>query len=534
MRCKVTLFLLLVVFYGNCQVTNNGIPASWQITAKAKIDAVVMPDFDLAKLEAEDKINDADKMKAWRYGYEFLVDHNLNNSGYWTTLPNGDRLWRIRYVSTGAKTMNFLFSDYYMPEGGTVYLYNNDHTDLLGAYDAAQNNAKRELGTWLISGDDIWIEYYEPAGVIGQGKLEIFKVVHGYRSVSNLKSPDDNLNDAGKCNYDVDCDMGDINAMKNINKKAIGLIIVNNSSFCTGSLINTTANDGTPYLLTANHCTDGRNVSNWAFRFNWISPDPVCAENKSSVTNAPAYYQTASGAELMAKNLESDFCLLKLTSALPEEWDIVWAGWSRSEIPPPSTFGLHHPSGDIMKACMYLNAPSIQNNDGESVWIVNDWDMGVTEAGSSGSPLFDNNGRIIGQLYGGESECIGTEDNGGFDVYGRFSTSWSGGDSSATRLKDWLDPINSNAITINYRSRTDMPPKFTELKVYPNPSDIFTISVPGTSQYTLYTILGQLLSEGQFVEGDNVLDLSAVADGIYLLAITDATGETSDYKLIKE
>lgn len=536
MRAIYSFLLLFILFSGYGQVTNEGRPASWLFMQKAKVDAIKLPAFDVEKLLAEDKINDADKTKAWRYGYEFLVDNNLNNSGEWTVLNNGDRVWRIRYQSAGAKTMNFLFSDYFMPAGAKVYLYNEDRTDLLGAYDAAQNNEKRELGTWLVSGDDIWIEYFEPAAVKGQGKLEVFKVVHGYRSVANLqKSPDDDLNDSGKCNYDVDCDMGNINTLKNINKKAVGLIIVNNSSFCTGTLINTTANDGTPYLLTANHCTEGRNVSNWAFRFNWISPNPVCAEEKNSTTNSPAYYQTASGAELMAKSAASDFCLLKLTSELPAEWDLTWAGWSRSTMPPGSTFGIHHPSGDIMKACKDDNSPSMDNNDGLFMWVVNDWDMGVTEGGSSGSSLFDNNGRIIGQLYGGESECTGTADNGGFDIYGRFDVSWNGGGSSATRLKDWLDPENTNALTVNYRSTTDEPVAEPEFKIYPNPSNgIVTVSVPTASRYTLFNMVGQLISEGQLVPGNNSIDLSGLAVGIYPLSITDAAGHTTNHKLVKK
>ncbi|MHA3788215.1 T9SS type A sorting domain-containing protein [Flavobacterium hauense] len=530
-------FLLLCVFYfGYGQVTNTGKPASWEFMTKSKVAANAMPEFDLAKLNEEDKINDADKTKAWRYGYEFTVDHNLANSGEWTTLANGDRIWRIRYTSAGAKTMNFLFSDYYMPAGAKVYLYNNDRTDLLGAYDAAQNNEKRELGTWLISGEDIWIEYFEPAAVKGLGKLEIFKVVHGYRSVANMqKSPDDDLNTSGKCNYDVNCDMGAINSLKDINKKAIGLIIVNNSSFCTGALINTTANDGTPYLLTANHCVENRNVTNWAFRFNWISPNPVCAQNAKSTTNAPDYYQTVSGAELKAKSAASDFCLLKLTSELPAEWDLVWAGWSRNTTPPSSTFGIHHPSGDIMKACKDANAPSIDNSDGLFMWVVNDWDMGVTEGGSSGSPLFDNNGRIIGQLYGGESECVGTTDNGGFDIYGRFDVSWTGGASSSTRLKDWLDPANTNALTVNYRTPSGEPVVPVALMVYPNPSDgIFTVTLPAASHFTLFNILGQLMAEGQFAQGDNILDASGAATGVYVLVLTDASGKVTDHKLVKE
>jgi hypothetical protein len=273
---------------------------------------------------------------------EIVVDYNLTNSGSWTTLENGDRIWRIRFQSKGAKTMNFIFSDFYMPEGATLYLYNNSRTDLLGAYDSKQNNEQRVLGTWLVSGADIYLEYYEPKSQINKGKLELFKVVHGYRtSDENLKGVDDGLNAAGKCNYDVDCVMGSIDTLKDINKKSVGLMITNNNSFCTGALINNTSNNGTPYFLTANHCYS--NPATWSFRFKWISPNPVCAQNLPS-TNTTTYL-TISGATLKARRAASDFCLVQINNPIPSTWELTWAGWDRSTTAPPSVFGIHHPTG---------------------------------------------------------------------------------------------------------------------------------------------------------------------------------------------
>jgi V8-like Glu-specific endopeptidase len=540
MKFKITFLLFLFTAFGFSQVSNEGKPFSWETEGLADVAAIKMPAFDLEKLNAEDKVNDAFKNKPWRYGFEFLVDHNLQNSGSWTTLANGDRIWRIRYYSQGAHTLNFLFSDFYMPKGAKVYLYNNDRTDLLGAYDENQNNEKRVLGTWLVTGEDIWIEYYEPAAVKGQGKLEIFKVVHGYRSVGNImKSPDNDLNASGSCHYDVNCSIEDINALKDINKKAIGLIIVANNSFCTGALINNTTNDGTPYFLTANHCTEDEDISQWSFRFNWISPNPVCAQNTASTTNAPNYYQTVSGAELKAKRAESDFCLIKLTSTIPSAWDVVWAGWTRSETAPQSTFGIHHPSGDIMKVSRDYDAPSIDNSNSEFMWVVNSWDLGVTEAGSSGSPLFDNNGRIIGQLYGGLSECNGTTGNGEYDIYGRFGKSWDTGTLSSNRLKDWLDPGNTNAQTLNYKENpVAAVTAFVkeEVKIYPNPSNgVYSVTVEDDAHYTIYSILGPHIAEGKFTSGDNnLVNLQGAANGIYMLKITQSNGKTASYKLIKQ
>jgi hypothetical protein len=72
----------------------------------------------------------------------------------------------------------------------------------------------------------------------------------------------------------------------------------------------------------------------------------------------------------------------------------------------------------------------------------------VTEPGSSGSPMFDENHRAIGQLHGGLSACGATGDSLS-DCYGRISTSWTGGGTSATRLSDWLDPLNTGALNLD-------------------------------------------------------------------------------------
>ena len=73
--------------------------------------------------------------------------------------------------------------------------------------------------------------------------------------------------------------------------------------------------------------------------------------------------------------------------------------------------------------------------------MIDDWEDGVTEPGSSGSPLFDNNHRIIGQLYGGAAACNGSVNNGLYDYYGRLDVSWGNGASQ------YLDPSGGNTTT---------------------------------------------------------------------------------------
>ena len=539
--------MLIAFSIGYSQVTNEGSPKSWDLHNIDGVAPIVMPAFDLVSLQRQDAVNDLKKDRPYRFGHQFLVDNNLENSGKWDVLENGDRIWRIRYYSEGAKTMNFVFSDFYLPRGATLYLYSNDRKELLGAYDEQQNNEKRVLGTWLVKGQDIWLEYYEPKAVRNQGKLEVFKVVHGYRTAEEVYLAPRNtndLNDSQGCEYDVNCTMGTIDNLKDVNKKAVAMMIVGGSGFCTGTLINNTSNDRKPYFLTADHCyttpeePGELDPSTWSFRFNWISPNPVCAEFGNS-TNDPGVY-TTSFAQTRARRPQTDFILVELNNDIPESWDVVWAGWSRSTTPPPYTFGIHHPAGDIMKVSIDENPPSATNVDGMDVWRINAWNKGVTEGGSSGSALFDNNGRIIGQLFGGTSFCNGSIPDSGWDAYGRFNVSWGAGLTAASRLKEWLDPTNTNAMTLdpfNGDLGVEDVAVNKEISIYPNPSSngIFTVNTDTTLKYEVYNVLGQSVKTGELTSVNNTVNLSSSQKGIYILKLVDvAANKTTTRKIVKE
>ena len=434
-------FFVCVIFSGfsYSQVTNNGQPVSWGLNLDNQVEKISLPNFDLEAIKAEDAINDYKFESPWRFGYMHSVDYGFDD-GVWTVLENGDRIWRILITSKNALSLNFIFDDFYMPEGGFIYLYNNQRTDLLGAYDSNQNQDSGVLGTWLVEGDSVWIEYFEPSNKKGQGRLHIAKATHGYRNAQTFKDAK-GLNDSGDCNLDVDCSIGeDWEELKNHNKRSAGILLSGGSGFCSGALINNTENDGTPYFLTANHCFS--DPSSWAFRFGWISPNVVCATTLNS-TNGPTN-MTLSGATLRARDAGSDFALVEINQIIPEDWDRVFAGWDRSGITPDFTVGIHHPSGDVMKVCRDDDQPTQTINGGAQTWEITTagggWEWGVTEPGSSGSPLFDPEGKIIGQLYGGGAACSGTVDNNLLDYYGRLDVSWEGGGSSSTRLRDWLDP----------------------------------------------------------------------------------------------
>ncbi|MCH9661120.1 MAG: secretion system protein Por, partial [Bacteroidetes bacterium] len=165
MKKIILLFTVMLSLNALAQVVDLGKPQSWKVLNDAEsFETHTLPTYDAKAIEAEDKINDQRSDRPWRFGYMHSVDFGFEQ-GQWNTLENGDRIWRIRIASPGALSLNFIFDEFFMPEGGSVHLYNDAHTDLLGAYTSIQNQESGILGTWLVQGETIWIEYYEPAAV---------------------------------------------------------------------------------------------------------------------------------------------------------------------------------------------------------------------------------------------------------------------------------------------------------------------------------------------------------------------------------
>jgi hypothetical protein len=155
-----------------------------------------------------------------------------------------------------------------------------------------------------------------------------------------------------------------------------------------------------------------------------------------------------SGAVLRSRASASDFCLVEITGGLtagtvPATYTPYFSGWDCSGNTPASAVGIHHPSGDIKKISIE-NDPLISTTFGtcppNSHWGITNWDSGVTEPGSSGSPIYNANRHIIGQLHGGASACGAASLS---DEYGKLSYSWEPAASDSTsQLKYWLDPTN--------------------------------------------------------------------------------------------
>ena len=548
---KYLLFLLLISisYLSHSQDENERLPLSWEYDLRSSNTPIELPPLDLESIIAEDSINDLDKSLPWRYGITRPLVIDYENDGEWIELPNNrGRIWKVAIWSPNAINLSINFNDFKLPEGAMMHLYNDDRTDISKTYTKDQNRENKKLGSWFVSGEIIWIEYYEPENTNSDAHLEIGSVIHGYRMGQVHQIIEDNnrgLNDSGDCNYDVNCSIGsDFENKKDLVKKTVALLNLGNGYLCSSSLINTTLGDKSPYLLTANHCLENSDPSFWSVRFNWMSPSPICGLEGESLDIQTNF--TMSGAQVKANNSLSDFALVRLYNDIPESWDVAFAGWDKSDELPSMEIGIHHPNGDIMKICRDDSGAVKESANGTEVWLIggssvgtgDGWEIGTTESGSSGSPLFNEEGRIIGQLYAGQAFCNGTENNNDYDIYGRFGISWNSGETTETRLKDWLDPNNSGQTTTETIQNVLSTQDFDDtgsLEIYPNPANT-TISIVNNRypklEFTFYNLLGQKVLSGDISNTMNEISVERLNEGIYFLLLVDGTTNISSTKKI--
>ncbi|MFN8178058.1 MAG: proprotein convertase P-domain-containing protein [bacterium] len=367
--------------------------------------------------------------------------------GTWETLPDGARLWRLFIDAPGATDLNLGFGRFNLPPGATLHVIAPGRDYYEGPY-TGEDATDGQLWLPVTPGSQAVVELYVPPRAKFEPDLELVQVGYGFRDWFHLASP---LRQ-GACNNDVICPVGDP-WRDDIHAEAV--YQRSGAWTCSGQMVNNTAADFTPYFETANHC--GVNAGNAATMVvYWNFESPTCG-----ALCCGSLAQNQTGATWKASYATSDFTLVQLNATPNPDWHVYYAGWDNSGAAVPSVVGIHHPNCDE-KAISFENDALVITSylgtttpgDG-SHWEVRHWESGVTEPGSSGSGIWDTNHRLVGQLHGGYSSCSLPHDP---DWYGRVSMSWNGGGTPSSRLKDWLDPLNSGVQTLNGSYAAPPPP----------------------------------------------------------------------------
>lgn len=220
---------------------------------------------------------------------------------------------------------------------------------------------------------------------------------------------------------------------------------------CTGTLLNNTKDDKTPYFATAWHCisTPEKAASLETF---WFFHASDCA-NPTTINTTGERPRTSweGGADVLYTESRTDFTLLKLRNPENMPAGVLFSGsFIGVNTLNTAVTGIHHPRGALQKysagavtgyeSCVITGTSALcqSSNRENSHMLVVDWTDGLTQQGSSGSGLlrsFDGKNYLIGVLNSGplNASCDPGADK--FGMYGRFDKAYQMGN-----LAQWLRP----------------------------------------------------------------------------------------------
>jgi hypothetical protein len=508
-------------------LASEGLPAAPAVMPNAKpfsavaglrladVPFVSLPAVDHAALIADDVATGRTPL---RVGIARAIDLPAD-AGLWTILPDGRLFWALDLRCEGATALRAELTDLDLPEGAEVLAYAPDNTrNISTIYTGRGHAGSGSQYTPIIFGDTLRLEMTLPPGSLPVRPFAVRTMQHIYRDLplawaearramaqqfpanpaapksapgsSNPRSTPisnprggggDFGGGSGACNNDLACFATYANAAR-----AVAIYYVSSAGGtgqCTGSLVSTTSNDLTPYFLTAAHCgvTASTAASLDAY---WLWQTATCTSANPDRGSVP---QTT-GAVVVANRAVSDGTLARLTGLLPG--GLFYLGWS-SAAPASnvSVVGIHHPSGDVKKISFgttsltaTCGASAAQSSNLSESLRVN-WSNGVTEGGSSGSPLIRvDNQQIIGVLSCGASAC-GNPASLQNDTYGRFASFFPDIQTALGGFPDDSFFPNQTCATARLLTPTSPSQTFSNLVVKAVAQDWFRISVPAGGNF---------------------------------------------------
>lgn len=441
---SVFLFLILG-FWVQAQVGHGGKPLfktgehlkralSVKKSSEKEMVRFTPPTHEDIRLDLES----AQKGRPLTFAYAHLVDLTPQNSGLTDVLDDGRLIWQLTLSSPGAHSLNLVFDQFRMAEGDSLFIYNSAGSYILGAFTSETNKSWGGLATAPIPDDQIVVEWRGSELGGEQGSvIEIGAVNHDYLNVFKLMKGAGDFGSSGSCHTDFSC-FDDAIIVQN--GRSTGQVIVNGTEYCTGTLMNNSNNDGTPYVLTAGHCL-GSSVESENIVFIMNYEVPACQENIQG-----SQIRSLSGSQLRAFADQLDFALLEMIEMPPAYYLPRYAGWDLTKSPEQSVHTVHHPNGDV-KTVSIANDPPVEDSFNamsylgtnflsDSHWKIAKYDVGSTEVGSSGAGLFLAGGKLIGHLSGGTATC-GNPIN---DYFARLNKIWNYYSSIDKRADVWLNP----------------------------------------------------------------------------------------------
>ncbi len=383
----------------------------------------------------EPEVADSLSKDCFRFATPHIINVSPQDAGNTLTFDDGLLVWSVGITSPNSKNINAILSNVDLKIGDAIYVFDPQESHIQ-YFNYKRNTKTGYLQTFPLQGDSLIIEYHSTEGHPPSFTVETIN--SGFRSITTKASAGAFGSSSG-CEENASCydEYSDIS-------RAVCRLMINGNTYGSGALINNTAQDGTPYVITAAHIFGGtQEFKTCVARFLWDSPD---CQNKAYNND----YKEISASTLVTYNELRDCALLLLDEIPTDDLMPFYAGWDNSdEYTDETSICIHHPYGDVKKLSIGL-APYASTYSGKTAagnlmtvgnhWRVLIWSSGATEGGSSGSPIFDETKHIRGCLTGGEASCRSPMN----DYFWKFSGSWEDSEQTAQKpLGEALDPENT-------------------------------------------------------------------------------------------
>jgi lysyl endopeptidase len=486
-------------------------------------EAVRLKPIDRDAVLKEDALNERSaRTKILRFGVARSLQVAPAN-GNWYDVAGGARMWVGDVVSTDALGVRLHFKDVHLPDGAELAVYGpTDDSPASGVVKSGFSRfdpdryvelyegslaQRTDFWTGTLMGERARIEYLAPAGASDELPFAVDSLQHIYLDPVEKVSRDIMAKAAGPCHNDVTCfpDWADVARSVSL----LGIVFSGGTGLCTGQLLTTQAGDFTPYYMTAHHClsTPSEAASTEYF---WFYQTSTCNGTPPSLNSVPR----SLGATLMSTNAASDYTLLMVEGALPD--NVFFSGWNSAKASDGTDIAaIHHPSGDFKRISFGFKDADAGGFCG-SGHIRISWTDGPTEPGSSGSGVFrDDTQQFLGQLHGGPSAC----GNETFDCYGAFNTTYP---KVKNLLKQGSDDNSEQNDTCG-KARNVRPGKLANRIVKLLDTDWYKISVPAGKTVDIHL---------DFADADGDIDLAFFGScGGDPLFVSDGTGDSEDLSL---
>lgn len=320
---------------------------------------------------------------------------------------DGGMVWSAAVRSEGASGLRLRFTDFHLPPGSELYLF-SDRGEVAGPYVLDGPGGSGDFWSHLILGEVVYLQLrrYGPsqpsAGApapmlleaVGHVGSDVATRLAGAKSFCDFNAP---------CIVNAEC-AGDPPPVATARDAVAHMLFVDGPYLyaCSGGLLNNTAGDGTPYFLTANHCLSSDEVAaTLETYFKWAVP---CGTTCPEQWGRPVDAVSVLGAEVVATNQVGDYSLLRLDGDTAPAGTAL-LGWTSQPVAfdegrplyrishpagAPQAYSEHRVDVDASTCLFWPRGSRIYSRDV----------VGATEGGSSGSPVVDEAGRVVGQLSG--------------------------------------------------------------------------------------------------------------------------------------